>query len=91
MKKWMLASILFSCIFMVSCSDNTARLSASPVYTDWADAFASIIIERTDDIVGVTIIDIDDDGIPEAVEHTFGTGGGTISRIYGYADGSCEV
>jgi len=91
MKKWLLASILFLCIFLVSCSTNTAELSSTPVYTDWAEAFASVIVERVDDIVGVTIMDIDDDGIPEAVEHVFGTGGGRISRIYGYEDGSCEV
>ena len=91
MKKWLLTSILFACFFLVSCSDNTAELSAPPGYADWADAFASVIVERTDDIVGVTIVDIDDDGIPEAVEHVFGTGGGRISRIYGYSDGSCEV
>jgi len=91
MKKWLLAAILFSCFCLVSCGDNTTELAATPIYSDWADAFAYVIAERTDDIVGVTIMDIDDDGTPEAVEHMFGTGGGTISRIYGYADGSCEV
>ena len=91
MKKWLLASILFSCFFLISCSDNTAELSAPPGHADWAEAFASVIVEKADDIVGVTIIDIDGDGIPEAVEHMFGTGGGIISRIYGYVDGSCEV
>jgi len=91
MKKWLLASVFISCFFLASCSNNTTELSATPVYTDWAEAFASVIVERIDDIVGVTIMDIDDDGIPEAVEHVFGTGGGRISRIYGYEDGSCGV
>ena len=59
----------------------------------WADAYAAAFSQRRDEffLVSAALMDIDGDGVPEAVEYGHGTGGGFISRIYGYENGDCGV
>lgn len=77
----------------------TPELSSPPpntpaVYEDWKHAFAAAIAERniTYGIFAISLIDIDGDGVPEAVEYiTTASRGGRVSRIYGYEKGECKV
>jgi hypothetical protein len=81
--------------------DVAPVITASPQYSpqqtetpppagDWADAYAAALMKH-DNWSGATILDIDGDGVPEAVGWVDASRIGPAGRIYGYEDGECAV
>lgn len=56
---------------------------------DWAAAFADALLAHKE-TSSVTLMDIDRDGVPEAVETEI-RGNGGVSRIHGFMNGQCAV
>jgi hypothetical protein len=72
-------------------SDGSSSMS---LYEDWAAAYAHTLLADTEQSnpISLSIIDIDGDGVPEAVEWINAGGSGSgVARIYGYLDGQCET
>ncbi|MCL2031246.1 MAG: hypothetical protein FWG93_06835 [Oscillospiraceae bacterium] len=81
--------LLTALILLTACQGQTP--SAPPPAGDWADAFAAVLTEDGH-WAGVTLLDIDGDGIPEAVVWADTvSASGHAGYIYGYENGGCAV
>jgi hypothetical protein len=84
-------AVWFVLLFALALTSCKAEAAVRGQSEDWADAFAGAALER-DNLWSLELMDIDGDGIPEAMERLSSADSTpAISRIFGYEQGTRAV